>query len=273
MHNYPSQHTRISDKELEYIETAIKKSGTSTSDEDQPRGIPWKSILTSTPVWAVVIGDFGSCWALALFLTQLPTYMKNILGFSIKENGLISALPFIFRYAGAIFMSTAGDWLLTHKYLSIRSTRRIFGAIAMCPPALLLLGVSFSGCDWKTIVALLCAALFLSGAVTTSTIVNPADIAPNYSGTLFGLLNMTSTVAFFTVPVVTGVMTDGQQTLAQWQKLFWICVPIYLIAFVVFFIFVSGDVQPWNFARRRDSVIKKYTSERVDMREVELQHK
>ncbi|XP_066952064.1 sialin-like [Macrobrachium rosenbergii] len=126
----------------------------------------------------------------------------------------------------------------------------------MCPPALLLLGVSFSGCEWKTIVALLCAALFLSGAVTTSTIVNPADIAPNYSGTLFGLLNMTSTIAFFTVPVVTGVMTDGQQTLAQWQKVFWICVPIYLIAFVVFFIFVSGDVQPWNFARRRDSVIK-----------------
>ncbi|XP_064107396.1 sialin-like isoform X2 [Macrobrachium nipponense] len=259
MHSYPSEHPRISSKELEYIELAIKQSGTSMED-DQPKSIPWRSILTSVPMLAMMTADFGNNWAIGLFYTQLPTYMKNILGFSIKENGLISALPFISRYAGAVIMSIIGDWLLTHKYLSIRSTRRIFSTIAMWIPAIMLLGVAYVGCNWKAIVVMFCTGLFFNGAVATSTLVNPADIAPNYSGTLFGLSNMTSTIASFVVPVVTGVMTDGQQTLEQWRKVFWICVPMYIVMHIVFFIFVSGDVQPWNFAPRQELPDKRYSS-------------
>lgn len=255
MHSYPSQHPRISPEELAYIESALKKSGTSSnSARGQSHRVPWKAIFTSSPMWALIVGDFGNNWGIGLFFTQLPTYMKNILGFSIKANGLLSALPFLSRYVGAILLSTLGDWLLGHGYLSIRSTRRIFSTVAMWFPAIMLLGVTFSGCNWKAIVTMLCVGLFFNGAITTSTLVNTTDIAPNFSGTLFGIINTTSTIASFIVPMVTGFMTDGQQTLGQWQKVFWICVPMYIVMHIVFFIFCSGDVQPWNYPEHASRV-------------------
>ncbi|KAK7082815.1 hypothetical protein SK128_019839, partial [Halocaridina rubra] len=75
--------------------------------------------------------------------------------------------------------------------------------------------------------------------------------------TLFGITNTTSTIASFVVPVVTGIMTDGQQTLGQWQKVFWICVPMYIVTHIVFFAFLSGDVQSWNYAGQKSRVYNK----------------
>ncbi|XP_064108394.1 sialin-like isoform X1 [Macrobrachium nipponense] len=246
MYNSPNEHPRISQKELEYIETTVRESGT-TANRTQSGAVPWRAIFTSPPMLALILGDIGNKWGITLFYAQLPTYMSNILGFSIKSNGALSALPFASRYIGSILMSTLADWLLSRKYLSIRTTRRIFSTICMWGPALMLIGVAYAGCNWKAIVAMFCVGLFMNGAITASILVNHTDISPNYSGTLFGICNQISTLVTFVVPVITGVLTEGQQTVAQWQKVFWICVPMYTVTQVIFFIFCSGSVQPWNY--------------------------
>ncbi|KAK7082813.1 hypothetical protein SK128_019837 [Halocaridina rubra] len=250
MYNSPAEHPRISPKELDYIETAVKNSGTTVVKAAKNSRVPWRNIFTSMPVISLIIADIGNKWGITLFYAQLPTYMSNILGFSIKANGALSALPFAARYVGSISMSTFADWLLTKQYLSIRSVRRIFSTICMWGPAMMLIGVAYSGCDWKDIVIMFSVGLFLNGAITASILVNHTDIAPNYSGTLFGISNSISTLITFVVPVITGVLTDGQQTVSQWQKVFWICVPMYTISQVIFFIFCSGSVQTWNYPKQ-----------------------
>ena len=47
--------------------------------------IPWGSILTSVPLWAIVVAHFSYNWTFYTLLTLLPTYMSNILGFSIQQ--------------------------------------------------------------------------------------------------------------------------------------------------------------------------------------------
>ncbi|XP_069959167.1 putative inorganic phosphate cotransporter [Cherax quadricarinatus] len=189
----------------------------------------------------------GNSWGLTLFLTQLPTYMKNVLGFSIKANGALSALPFLSRYTGAVGASTLSDWLVQHHHLSLINTRRIFSILAMWVPAVVVIGVAYGGCQWEVTVALICLALFFNGAITTSVIVNSTDIAPNLSGTLFGISNTFASIISFIVPVVTGLITNHQETLAQWRKVFWVCVPMYTLTEIFYLIFVSSNVQPWNF--------------------------
>lgn len=39
-----------------------------------------------------------------------------------------------------------------------------------------------------------------------------------------------------------------QQTVAQWQMVFWICVPVYFLSEVFYLLFASASVQAWNFA-------------------------
>ncbi|XP_068247386.1 putative inorganic phosphate cotransporter isoform X2 [Palaemon carinicauda] len=244
MYNTPDEHPRISTRELQYIRIALKESGTKASAS---RRIPWKEMFSSPRVWAILAGCAGNGWGISLLFAQLPTYMKNVLGFSIRENGVLSAAPFLCRYIGGIFWSSLSSWLISRKYFSITTTRKIFGVTALWGPGAMILGVSFAGCDAKAAIALLCLALFCNGATTTSILVNHTDIAPNFAGTLLGIDNTLGSIIAFIVPTVTGIMIDGQQSMVAWQKVFWVCVPIYFIMAIFFLAFVSGKVQPWNY--------------------------
>ena len=41
--------------------------------------VPWAQILTSPPVWAIVIAHFCSAWGFYTMLTCMPTYFKQAL--------------------------------------------------------------------------------------------------------------------------------------------------------------------------------------------------
>lgn len=47
--------------------------------------IPWRAIVTSGPLWAIVVAHFSYNWTFYTLLTLLPTYMNDILGFSIQQ--------------------------------------------------------------------------------------------------------------------------------------------------------------------------------------------
>eukprot|EP00058_Branchiostoma_floridae_P023695 XP_002609185.1 hypothetical protein BRAFLDRAFT_90636 [Branchiostoma floridae] len=76
----PAKHPRILEEEQKYIEDGI---GMKTQ---QKLPVPWLKVLTSLPVWALIVGQFSSLWGTYLLLTQLPNYMKNVLGFNIRTN-------------------------------------------------------------------------------------------------------------------------------------------------------------------------------------------
>ena len=46
---------------------------------------PWKSILTSKIVYAIILTQFCSNFCTYVFLTQLPTYMREVLKFDIQS--------------------------------------------------------------------------------------------------------------------------------------------------------------------------------------------
>lgn len=47
--------------------------------------VPWKSIFLSAPAWAIVITHGCSVFGYFTVINQLPTYMKYILNFNIKQ--------------------------------------------------------------------------------------------------------------------------------------------------------------------------------------------
>lgn len=63
----------------------MQASGMSPGDDGkQQQRVPWKNVFSSLSVWAILVAGMGNTWGIAIFYAQLPTYMKNILGFSIK---------------------------------------------------------------------------------------------------------------------------------------------------------------------------------------------
>lgn len=59
VYDSPEKHPRISDDEKYDI---LTKLGRSVSKKPKP--IPFKALLTSIPVWAMLISDIGNCWGI-----------------------------------------------------------------------------------------------------------------------------------------------------------------------------------------------------------------
>ena len=81
--NTPNEHRFISKEEKDYIVNATKDSV--SSNKNYKKNTPWKGIMTSKAFYGLVITHSCSNFGTYLFLTQLPTYMSEVLMFDIKS--------------------------------------------------------------------------------------------------------------------------------------------------------------------------------------------
>lgn len=93
IYDSPAQHPRISAEEQMDIETRIAQE--SGGKGPKPSKVPWLRIFTSAPVWAIIITHGCSVFGYFTVVNQLPTYMKEVLHFNVKKNGLLSSLPYL----------------------------------------------------------------------------------------------------------------------------------------------------------------------------------
>ncbi|XP_047107340.1 sialin [Schistocerca piceifrons] len=242
IYDSPAQHPRISYEEREYIEKAIG----STTKKGKALPLPWRHVLTSGPVWAIIIAHACSIFGYFTVINQLPTYMKYILDFKIKENGLLSSLPYLGKYLFAVAMSALADHLRQSGRLSTTVARKLFTTIALVMPAIAMAVQLLLGEQRAAAVACFTIALTFNGAVTAGYLGNGLDIAPNFSGTIFGMAQTLSSFTGFLSSAMVGSLTQGNQTFGQWQKVFGILVGTYTAGALAYLVLGSGELQHWN---------------------------
>ncbi|KAF0772211.1 sialin-like [Aphis craccivora] len=167
VYNDPNSHPFISDMERDYLKQSI---GSLKRKKDLP-STPWISILTSWPVWALIIVEAGNDWGGFTIISDLPKYMSDVLHFSIMETNIVHS-------------GTVGP-----------------GLGVMC--------ASFIGCN-KTI-ATLCFTLgvALMGFCYPSIHINSLDLSPNYAPTIMALANGICCLSGMATPYVAGILTPN----------------------------------------------------------------
>lgn len=123
--NNPDSHPFISDREKNYLSREL-------GELKRPKNLPptpWKAILTSPPMLALVAAQAGHNWGLFIIMNDLPKYMNDVLRFSIKKNGLYTALPYVVLWIVALSTGVLSDFLIKRKYLGITNSRKIFTSI------------------------------------------------------------------------------------------------------------------------------------------------
>ncbi|XP_069991882.1 sialin [Penaeus vannamei] len=231
----------ISDEEKQYITTSI---GISKNKKTPP--IPMKQMLTSLPVWSVIFSAVGNNWGFYTLLSIVPLYMKTIMHKDIKTNAMLSGLPYVGMWAWSLGAGVAGDWLMRRWNVRTVVVRKIANTIANVGPALCLVGLLFVRCDWWATVALMSLAVTAVGAIYSGHYVNPIDLAPNFAGTLSGIVNTAGNVPGFLAPMTAGYIINNQPTLTQWRKVFIIAAVVYTVDAILYLLFASGDEQSWN---------------------------
>lgn len=141
-------------------------------------------------------------------------------------------------------------------------------------PGVGLLAASYAGCDRPVVVALFCLGMAMMGPFYCSLKVNALDISPNYSGLVMSIVNGLGAVSGIISPDIVGLLIPNvsacmhaaarqsrhhgvpdkrktspfflQRTLKQWRDVFWVTFGVCLFSSVVYCVFSSAEVQPWN---------------------------
>jgi ACS family D-galactonate transporter-like MFS transporter len=197
--NSPVEHKWITPAELQEIgfdENATK--------EVEQHKTPWARMIRC--MWLVTFIDFCYGWSLWVFLTWLPSYLKDARGFDLKQMALFATLPLMAGVIGDTLGGVVSDKIYKHTG-NLKLARRIMlvlglgGALAFIMPAVY-------ANDPMSAVMLLSASFFcleLTNAVLWSL---PIDIAGRFAGTAGGMMNTGFGVAGMISPVVFGVMID-----------------------------------------------------------------
>lgn len=71
----PELDKNISQNERDYI---IANRGNIDNNQPKLSEIPWKSMMTSKAVWAIIVAHFCESWGFFTMFTELPSFMKGL---------------------------------------------------------------------------------------------------------------------------------------------------------------------------------------------------
>jgi len=164
--------------------------------------IPWRRILTTPAVWAIVTNHFCGNWLLYVLLAWLPSYFKSTFGVSIANAGLLSAAPWLASFVMGNVAGHLSDWMINRGH-SPTFVRKLIQATSLFGAALFLLLVQTASSPLTGMI-LMCGATGTWALCMAGYAVNSFDIAPRYADVIWGISN---TVA--TVPGIVGVAVTG----------------------------------------------------------------
>ncbi len=204
--NTPAEHPWVKKEEL--AEIGVDAAGMKTAARE---ATPWRSMIER--MWLVTLVDFCYGWALWVFLTWLPSYLKEARGFDDKEMALFASLPLLAGVVGDTLGGVISDAILKATK-SLRWARSGVLSAGFLGALVFILPAAFVG-NAKTAVAFLSLSFFfleLTNGVLWSL---PIDIAVKYAGTAGGMMNTGFGVAGMISPVLFGylIQTTGSYEL------------------------------------------------------------
>ncbi|XP_074644338.1 vesicular glutamate transporter 2-like [Tubulanus polymorphus] len=195
----PSQHPRISQTELEYLE----KNNNSLKKSDSLNRPPYFRIFTSPATIAIIILDMCIKWSYYLMLTSLPMYLDDTHRFKLEKTGWLSAFPYIVLFISAVLSGQVADVLISREYLSRTKTSKLFCILCCVGMNTFLIGSTYA------MILLNVSFAFLGMSFPTFP-VNALDIAPQYASLIMGVSNCVGVISGIISPTLAGYIASDK---------------------------------------------------------------
>ncbi|ESO89906.1 hypothetical protein LOTGIDRAFT_164601 [Lottia gigantea] len=257
--NSPEEHKFISEEEKKYI--IANRVG--ITGKKKPK-TPWKSVLTSRPVWAIIITQTCQTWCGTTLSLFLPLYLNGVLEFSIGITGVIISVQFLFRFVGSLFWGFLSDVLLRKTPLSVTVIRKLVQIIGFVMSAILSSVVTFIPLEYREwAIVVLAFLLFFQSAAPSSSAIAPLDIAPRFAGIITGLFIVVGSSISILVPIVVSDLTFEGRREVEWRIIFSMLSGVYILGSFVYLVFGSSKLQHWATASEKKTMPVKKKTEKV----------
>ncbi|KAL2791399.1 sodium-dependent phosphate transport protein 4 isoform b [Daubentonia madagascariensis] len=234
----PVSHPWISNSEKEYIISSLDQQVSSSK-----QSLPIKAILRSLPFWSICICSVSHHWLLNILIVYTPTYISSVYNVNIRDNGILSAFPFLGACVTGILGGYLADFLLTKNFRLI-TVRKIATVLGNLPASAFVVAVPYFNSNYITTITLLTISCILSQLCQAGIYINALDIAPRHSSFLTGVSRQFSHISSVLVPNVTGFLLS-QDPEFGWKNAFFLMFAINLSGLIFYIIFGEADIQDW----------------------------
>lgn len=177
------------------------------TEATDPR-IPYLQLLTSRTFIGCVAATFGAYWALSLGLTWFTPFIVKGLGFSQKEAGLISVLPWVFGATIVLLTGWISQVMLTRGYTT-RGARAVLGSVPLIVGGGILAILPYvHGAGWQ--IAFLVVGAGLCGSIYVVCPPMLGEFTPvQQRGAVIAIYGAIYTLAGMIAPFVMGAVIQN----------------------------------------------------------------
>eukprot|EP00058_Branchiostoma_floridae_P023698 XP_002609188.1 hypothetical protein BRAFLDRAFT_90639 [Branchiostoma floridae] len=154
-------------------------------------------------------------------LEEEQKYIEDSTGMRERQNGLLSALPFVLSMVTMLTSSVAADRLIQGGKIPKVWIRRGFVIIGFSGTVICgVILANLTGCNPAVAVSLLCITEGFNGMTVAGFRAVHVEFAPRFSGVTFALANVAATVAGIFAPLLVGFITDNdnEEGELEWSK-------------------------------------------------------
>jgi ACS family sodium-dependent inorganic phosphate cotransporter len=199
-----------SDRTITAEERILLTAGAAARQGAAREKTPWRRLLGSSALWAIVVAVFCANWTVYMLLSWLPSYFREVHGLSVADSGLYSAAPWFASFLGMQAAGFVSDAVIARGVRTL-TMRKLMTSISLLGTGscLLLLQHTQSA---NVALLLLCAATLMGGAGVAGAYAGPLDIAPRHAGVVIGFVNTIGTLPGIAGIAVTGWLVDRTQS-------------------------------------------------------------
>ena len=210
----PENHPLVTKAELGHIRGVDAQGVIQQANIAASPKVPWRNLLTSPNMWAIMCAYFTYVYCLWIFLSWLPSYLVEFRHFTLLKVGLFASLPLWAGVIGDTVGGLATDWLLK-KTGNTKLARRAVAITGLLGCAVFIVPAALTGDPYTAVYCLTGAMFFLECTIGPSWAV-PMDAGGKYSGTVSGMMNMAGNIGGALSPLVFGVLVQY----GSWQAPF-----------------------------------------------------
>ncbi len=225
----PADHPAVNAEELAWIEQDGAAPGAGG------HAVPWRAMARSRNIYAIGAMYFTYGYGLYFYFTWLPTYLINVLGFSVMAGGLLASLPFLL----AGLANIGGGWL-TDRLARTRGLRAArsglgFASFLTCSALVFLSTVVPQPVAKAVLLACALASVDLALGACWAVCL---DIGRDHAGVITGYMNTIGNLGGLVTPLVFGYAVER---LGSWILPFHITAVVYAVGAVAW-LFIEPDV-------------------------------
>uniref|UniRef100_A0A5S6Q5R7 MFS domain-containing protein n=1 Tax=Trichuris muris TaxID=70415 RepID=A0A5S6Q5R7_TRIMR len=239
----PSEHPTLCDKEKELILRG-RQSSNCTNTLFKMRKVPWRAILSSPPVWALIVATFSRCWIMYTLINDQLSFMSDTLGFTMDASAILASIPHALMSITVIASGQVADCLRNKHKLATTTVRKISHCTGISLEATFLFICAFVR-DKTLAVTSLILARACSGLAVSGSNVNHLDLTQRYASILTGICQTFGYFAGILTPLVTENVLAATG-IDGWKIAFSLAAVIQLISVLIYGVFASGEIQSWG---------------------------